>query len=102
MKIKSGDKVKIIAGKDKGKTGKVLQVFVSLNTASIEGRNLLIKHLRPRRQGEKGQRIEFPAPLNISNLALVCPQCGRDTKIGFKILDNGKKARVCKKCRQII
>ena len=102
MKIKSGDKVKIIAGKDKGKTGKVLQVFPPERQASVEGRNLLIKHLRPRRQGEKGQRIEFPAPLSISNLMLVCSQCGRDTRVGIKILENGKKVRVCKKCKQIL
>ncbi|MFA6550937.1 MAG: 50S ribosomal protein L24 [Patescibacteria group bacterium] len=102
MKIKSGDKVKIIAGKDKGKTGKVLQIFPNERKASIEGLNLLIKHLRPRRQGEKGQRIEFPAPLSISNVELMCPQCGRPARVGFKILENGKKSRICKKCKQVI
>ena len=72
MKIKTGDKVKIMVGKDKGKEGKILQVFQSRNKASIEGLNLAIKHLRGRRQGEKGQRIEFPAPLDISDLLLIC------------------------------
>jgi len=102
MKIKTGDNIKIKAGKDKGKTGKVLQVFVSRNLASIEGRNLLIKHLRPRREGEKGQRVEFPAPLNISNLALVCPRCGKETRVGYSLADGKKKSRICKKCRQVI
>ena len=102
MKIKTGDNIKIKARKDKGKTGKVLQVFVSRNLASIEGRNLLIKHLRPRREGEKGQRVEFPAPLNISNLALVCPRCGQETKVGYSLTDGKKKARLCKKCQQVI
>ena len=110
MKIKKGDKVKIMAGKDKGKTGKVLQVFPSRNRASVEGRNLLIKHMRPRRQGEQGQRIEFPAPLNLSNMMLVCPKCNKPTRIGYKIVEikhEGKKAkkrkdRVCKKCKQVI
>jgi len=102
MKIKTGDKVKIIAGKDAGKTGKVLQVFPVKKVVSVEGRNLLIKHMRPRREGEKGQRIEFPAPLNISNLMLVCPKCGKATRVGFKINDNKKKNRICKKCKQII
>jgi len=102
MKIKTGDKVKIIAGKDKGKTGKVLQVFLSKKTVSVEGRNLLIKHLRPRKEGEKGQRIEFPAPLNISNLMLICPKCGKDVRVGYKILENKKKVRICKKCEQPI
>ena len=102
MKIKTGDKVKITAGKDAGKTGKVLQVFPERKLASIEGRNLLIKHMRPRKEGEKGQRIEFPAPLNISNLALVCPKCGKATRVGFKVNENKKKNRICKKCKQIV
>jgi len=110
MKIKTGDKIKIIAGKDKGKTGKVLQVFISRNLISVEGRNLLIKHLRPRREGEKGQRVEFPALFNVSNAILVCPKCGKDTRVGYKITENKttdakkrkQKSRICKKCEQII
>lgn len=106
MYIKKGDKVKIIAGKDKGKSGKVLQVFPAKNRASIEGRNLLIKHMRPRKQGESGQRIEFPAPLNVSNLMLECPKCGKPARIGYKIVKTegkkDKKFRECKKCKQII
>ncbi|MBI2459311.1 MAG: 50S ribosomal protein L24 [Parcubacteria group bacterium] len=109
MKIKKGDEVKILAGKDKGKTGKVLQVFPSANRASIEGLNLLIKHMRPRKQGETGQRIEFPAPLNLSNVILVCLQCGQPTRVAYKYLEiakndvkRKKKVRVCKKCKQTI
>jgi len=109
MKIKKGDKVKILSGKDKGKTGKVLQVFPSRNKASIEGLNLLIKHMRPKKQGEKGQRIEFPAPMDLSNVILDCPKCGRPTRVAYKYLDitkgdkkTKKKTRVCKKCKQII
>jgi len=64
--------------------------------------NLLIKHLRPRRQGEKGQRIEFPAPLSLSNLQLICKQCGQAARVNFKILDSGKKARICQKCKQVM
>ncbi len=102
MKIKSGDKIKIIAGKDRGKTGKVLQVFPSRNLVSVEGRNLLIKHLRPRKQGEKGQKIEFPAPFNLSNVMLVCPKCGKAARAGYKKLENKKKVRLCRKCKQVI
>lgn len=106
MNIKKNDNVKILAGKDKGKTGKVLQVMPTANRVSIEGLNLLIKHLRPRRNGEKGQRIEFPAFINAANLALVCPKCGRPTRVGFKTVKvegkNAKKFRVCKKCQEII
>jgi len=107
MKIKSGDKVKIIAGKDKGKKGKVLQVFLDKGRASVEGINLAIKHLRPKKQGEKGQKIEFPAPLNTSNLMLICPKCNKPTRIKFKILEKSdnlkkKKVRTCGKCKELI
>lgn len=104
MKIKKGDQVKMLSGKDKGKTGKVLQVLPQENRLSIEGLNLLIKHLRPSRQGEKGQRIEFPRFVCSSNVALVCPHCSRTTRIASQTTQNseGKKVknRVCKKCQQ--
>lgn len=106
MKIKKNDKVTIIAGKDKGKSGKVLQVFPERDRASIEGLNLLIKHMRPRKEGEKGQRIEFPAPLNTSNVMLVCPKCSKATRVGHRVTETSggktKKVRVCKKCEQVI
>lgn len=109
MTIKKNDKVKALAGKDKGKTGKVLQIFVEKNRASVEGLNLLIKHMRPRKQGEKGQRIEFPAPMNLSNLILICPKCDKLTRVGYKNIEVVKneqkikqKIRLCKKCQQAI
>jgi large subunit ribosomal protein L24 len=107
MNIKKNDQIMIIAGKDKGKAGKVLQVFPKESRASIEGLNLLVKHLRPRREGEKGQRIEFPAPLNLSNVMLVCPKCGRASRTGHQLQETagGKKqskVRFCKKCKQVI
>lgn len=106
MNIKKNDKVKILSGKDKGKIGKVLQVLPAENKVSVEGLNLLIKHLRPRRQSEKGQRIEFPAFVSATNLAVVCPKCGRPTRVGFKIMKGEgkkiKKFRVCRKCQEII
>jgi large subunit ribosomal protein L24 len=102
MNIKKNDKVKILSGKDKGKTSKVLQVFPTREKASVEGLNLAIKHMRPRRQGEKGQRIEFPAPIQISNLILICPKCGKATRVAHTIAENGKKFRQCKKCKQVI
>jgi large subunit ribosomal protein L24 len=106
MNIKKDDKVKILTGKDRGKAGKVLQVMPKAGRISIEGLNLLIKHLRPQKKGEKGQRIEFPAIINASNVALICAKCGKTTRVGYKIakLDNGKtkKYRVCKKCQEAI
>lgn len=106
MHIKKNDKVTILSGKDKGKSGKVLQVLPKEGKISIEGLNLLIKHLRPQRQGEKGQRIEFPAFINASNVSLVCPKCGKATRNAHKIVKvegkKDKKFRVCKKCQEII
>lgn len=107
MKIKKGDKVKILAGKDSGKTGKVLQIFPKEGRVSVEGLNILIKHLRPQKQGEKGQRIEFPGLINISNVALICPKCGKNTRVSYKVGEKNadssvKKFRVCKKCGETI
>ncbi len=102
MNIKTGDKVKVIAGKDKGKTGKVVQVLPKLDRVVVEGANILVKHMRPRKQGEKGQKIQLPAPLNVSNVAFICPKCNKQSRIGNKILENGKKVRVCKKCKETI
>ena len=105
MNIKKNDTIKMLAGKDKGKTGKVLQVMPSEGKVSIEGLNLLIKHLRPQRQGEKGQRIEFPAFIDASNVALVCPKCSKTTRIQHKMSEvNGKakKYRSCQKCKEVI
>lgn len=109
MKIKTNDQVTIIAGKDRGKTGKVLQVFPKEGRASIEGLNLLVKHLRPQKRGDKGQRVEFPAPLNLSNLQLICPKCAKPTRVAYEVKEikhddtiKHKKFRVCKKCKKNI
>ena len=102
MRIKKGDKVKILSGKDKGKTGKVLQIHTAKNKVTVEGANLLFKNVRPKKQGEKGQRIQFPSPLSVSNVALVCPKCNKPTRVGFTILENKTKVRSCNKCKQAI
>jgi large subunit ribosomal protein L24 len=97
MKIKKGDNVKIISGKDRGKTGKVLRVFPEAGKALVEGLNLVKKHVRPRKQGEKGQRVSVPAAIDISSIMLVCPKCSKSSRVGYKI--SGKdKFRICKKC----
>ncbi len=101
MKIKKGDKVKILTGKDKGKSGKVLSVNVEKDKISVEGLNLLNKNKRPKTQGEKGQRIQFPAPIQASNVALICPKCGKSVRVAYKV-ENKNKVRFCKKCKEII
>ncbi|MEK7158065.1 MAG: 50S ribosomal protein L24 [Patescibacteria group bacterium] len=100
--LKKGDEVKILAGKDKGKTGKITQVLPSMGRAVVEGCNQLVKHLRRRREGEKGQRIEFFAPLPISNLAVICQKCKKVTRIRMAILEGEKKTRSCIKCQQTL
>ncbi len=101
MKIKSGDKVVMLSGKDKGKTGKVLQVFAKEAKVVVEGLNLAIKHQRAKKQGEKGQRIQFPSAVATSKIALVCPKCGKVTRVGFNI-EGEKKARICAKCKETV
>ena len=101
MKIKKGDTVLIIAGKYRGKKGKVLKTFPKEKKILVEGVNLVKKHQRPRRTGEKGQIIELPKPIDVSNAKLICPKCAKPTRIGYKIIE-GKKYRICKKCGQEI
>ncbi len=101
MKIKKGDQVKSILGKDNGKTGKVLRVFPTSEKILVEGLNMIKKHIRPRKEGEKGQRLELPAKMNASNVMLVCPKCGKVIRVGYKRTD-GKGLRICKKCNSEI
>ncbi len=98
MKIKKNDQVKILAGKDRGKTGKVLRVLSAESKVIVEGANIVKKHVKPKKEGESGQRIELPGKLDISNVALVCPKCGKTTRVGYKITDKSK-FRICKQCK---
>jgi len=106
MNIKKGDNVKVMTGKDKGKSGKVIQVFPKLGRLVVEGVNIAHKHVRTRRQGEKGQRLEFSAPLSAANVMLVCPKCAKATRIGAKLLSQpdgkSRKVRICRKCKEAI
>lgn len=101
MKIKKGDTVLIISGKDRGRKGKVLQVFPKRpgypGKILVEGLNIKKKHIRPKRSGEKGQIVELPGPIDVSNVKILCPKCGKPTRIGYKIVEK-KKFRICKKC----
>lgn len=101
MKIKKGDTVLIISGKDRLKKGKVLRVLPEKGKLLVEGVNLRKKHVRPKRSGEKGQKIELPAPINASNVKFICSKCGEPTRVGHKTV-NDKKYRTCKKCGQEI
>jgi len=101
MKIRKGDNVLITKGKDRGKTGKVLAVAKDKNKILIEGRNLVIKHVKPKKQGEKGQKVQIPHPIYISKVKLVCPKCSKAVRIRYQVNKKGKD-RVCKKCEKSI
>jgi len=97
MKIKKGDTVKIISGKDRGKTGKITHVFPETGKIVVEGINIRKKHTRAKKQGQKGQIIQMPMPINAPNAIIICPGCGKVTRIASKMIAD-KKTRVCKKC----
>jgi len=86
-----------ISGKDRGKTGKVLHVFPQTNKVVVEGLNIRKKHTRPKKQGQKGQIIQVPAPMDASNVMLVCSACNKPRRAGYKVFEN-KRTRICKKC----
>jgi large subunit ribosomal protein L24 len=106
MKIKKGDTVLIISGKDRGKKGKVLEVFPQEKRLLVEGINLKKKHMRPKREGEKGQVVELALPIHISKTKLICPRCQKATRVGYdskeesqsSLKSRERKFRVCKKC----
>ena len=102
MNIKKGDKVMIIKGKDRNKSGKVVEIISKDSTVIVEGQNLYKKSLRPKKQGEKGQIISVPRPLKIQNVQLVCGSCGKPTRTGIKVETDKTKSRYCKKCNAIV
>lgn len=102
MKIKKGDIVKIISGKDRGKQGKVLSAFPKTQKIVVEGVALRKKHQRPRRQGQKGEVVTLPSPIHVSNAMLFCRNCGRGVRAGYQILEGGRNVRICKKCKNEI
>jgi large subunit ribosomal protein L24 len=101
MKIKKGDTVLIIKGKDRGKVGEVIKAIPKENRIVVKGLNLVKKHIKPKRMGEKGEIVEIPAPLYVSKVKLICPSCKKPTKVGYKFVDDIKK-RYCKKCKSLI
>ena len=101
MKIKKGDNIKMLSGKDRGKTGKVSRVLSKEGKVLVDGLNLVKKHVRPKKQGEKGQRISVPAAIDASNLMLICPKCSKPTRVAYKQGEKNK-FRICKKCKSEI
>ncbi len=100
--IKKGDNVVVISGQDKGKKGKVLSVGVNKRTVIVEGINMATKHKKPRRAGEAGGIIHQEAPIYACKVMHICNKCGKPTRIGYKIMADGKKSRVCKNCMEVL
>ncbi|MCX5863142.1 MAG: 50S ribosomal protein L24 [Desulfomonile sp.] len=98
-RIKKNDKVEVIAGKDKGRQGKVLRVFQDKDTALVERLNIVKRHTRGGGKiGKQGGIIDKEAPIRLSKLILVCPKCSKTSRIGTRVLDDGQRVRYCKKC----
>lgn len=97
LKIKKNDMVKILSGKDRGKSGRVLDVVPQKNRVVVEGANIRKRHRRAKKQGEKGQIIQMPSPLHVSGVMLICPSCSKPQRTKM-VIENGKKMRTCRKC----
>jgi large subunit ribosomal protein L24 len=102
LKIRRGDIVQAVKGKDAGKKGKVLKVFLAEGKALVEGLNLLKKHKRKTRQDQQGGIVTIESKISLANLRLVCKQCAKPARVGFKILADKTKSRFCKACGEII
>lgn len=97
MKLRKGDTVKVLSGNDKGKTGEVLEVIPKTQKIIVKGINIRKKHIKPRKQGEEGGIIPSEFSIHSSKVAIVCPKCGKATRIGYSV-EKDEKVRVCKKC----
>ena len=97
MRIKKGDTVQVLSGNDKGKKGEVLEVIPKTEKIIVKGVNVRKKHIKPRKQGEEGGIIPVECAIDSSKVNIVCPKCGKSTRVEYKI-ENDKKVRICKKC----
>jgi large subunit ribosomal protein L24 len=102
MRIRKDDTVVIIAGKDRGKKGKVRRALPREDRVIVEGLNMIKRHSRARRATRQAGIIELEAPLRVSNVMLICSKCGSPTRVNFRFLDDGKKVRVCNSCREVV
>lgn len=102
LSIKKNDTVLVISGREKGKKGRVISVLPSKDKLLIEKINIIKRHMKPSKKYSQGGIIEKEATLHISKVMLLCPKCGKPTRIGNTVLSDGKKARICKKCREVI
>ncbi|VAX34399.1 LSU ribosomal protein L24p (L26e) [hydrothermal vent metagenome] len=102
LKIKKSDKVIVISGKEKGKQGKILSIIPKKNRVMVQSVNMIKRHMKPSRQYSQGGIIEKEGALHISKIMLVCPRCQKPSRISNHILDDGRKVRLCKRCKEVI
>ncbi|HBE90207.1 MAG: 50S ribosomal protein L24 [Candidatus Andersenbacteria bacterium RIFCSPHIGHO2_12_FULL_46_9] len=98
QKLRKGDMVRILTGKDRGKTGKIMAVLAADNRVLVEAVNMVKKHVRPKRAGEKGQRVSVAAPIDVSNVQIVCPACKKSTRVVI-VREGDEKRRTCRHCK---
>jgi len=101
MKLKTGDNVVVISGKDRGRKGKIIRVFPKTGKVVVEGMNIRKKHVRAKQQGQKGQVAQMPTAFSASNAMIFCETCKKGVRVGYKVQEN-KKLRVCKKCKVVL
>lgn len=102
MNIRKNDTVLVIVGKDRGKKGKVRKTLPKKDEVIVEGINMIKRHSRARREARQAGIIELEAPLDASNVMLICNKCNKPTRVGFRFLADGRKARVCRSCDEVI
>jgi large subunit ribosomal protein L24 len=102
MKIKKNDTVLVITGKDRGKKGKVRQALPKTNRVIVDGINIMKRHSRTRGQARQAGIIDIEMPFSVSNVMLICNKCDKPTRVGYRVLDDGKKARICRNCHENI
>ena len=100
-KIRKGDTVTVIAGRERGKTGKVLALHLADGTVIVEKLNIIKRHTKPSQKTRQGGILEREAPLALSNVMVFCASCQKPVRLGIKLLDDGRRVRVCKKCKEI-
>ena len=101
--VRKNDNVVVMTGKDRGKKGRVLKVLPEKNRVVVEGVNVIKRHTKPNPQRQiKGGVVEREAALHASNVQLVCPECGKATRVGRKVLGDGRKVRICRKCEGVV
>lgn len=102
LSVKKEDTVLVITGKNKGKRGRVISVVPKKDKVIVEGVNVKKKHMKPNKQFQQGGIIDREAPIYTSNVMLVCPKCDKPTRIGNRVLEDGRKLRECKKCKEVM